>query len=475
MCAWLFALANIGRCARLLIRWLCSCCHPPPAPAEAQRGAPLEQLLLPPPPAPEQPTATAKLRLGPIWHTRDAECELTFRAAADSDAEGPPLSRGGAATITVQQLLYQFRDAVRVMRVSVDQQGQGEPWLACLKLRAGAAAADVERGVYARMRGTPVERLFLRLHFFCTVEMPDGSLWSGYCMELGDFGASHLMSVNVSAVAKRSYFALHLEGCGEAGGAGEPVQVHAWPTVQDAVAVACLRLLCRIHAEGWIHGDSHGGNFMCVAGRMYAIDFERAFPTADPVHHFLDVQELFGHATWVLLSRENPDRWDLHQCVAIYSRRHPYLARDERPALHMLPLCQCFACIDQQERVEGCDLCRSPANVRAAAEFAAGPDRFIEDAGVWGLNNMRSCLGRTRLACIRHCRALSRALHPCVQCPRISMQACMELLWHDVYAPAVSEEAARENRRLEDRLRSSGFAAQADLLRASTPATVALL
>ena len=45
-------------------------------------------------------------------------------------------------------------------------------------------------------------------------------------------------------------------------------------TLQTAVIAACIELLQRMHAEGWVHGDTHLGNFMLDAKswRVVAID-----------------------------------------------------------------------------------------------------------------------------------------------------------------------------------------------------------
>jgi tRNA A-37 threonylcarbamoyl transferase component Bud32 len=48
-------------------------------------------------------------------------------------------------------------------------------------------------------------------------------------------------------------------------------------TLQTAVIAACIELLQRMHAAGWVHGDTHLGNFMLDANtwRVVAIDVVR--------------------------------------------------------------------------------------------------------------------------------------------------------------------------------------------------------
>ena len=86
---------------------------------------------------------------------------------------------------------------------------------------------------------------------------------------------------------------------------GVPVRFAPGRTLQTAAIGACMDLLQRMHAAGWVHGDTHLGNFMLdsTTWRIVAIDVERAFESRCPRQHLLDLQELFGHASGLLVAR----------------------------------------------------------------------------------------------------------------------------------------------------------------------------
>ena len=95
------------------------------------------------------------------------------------------------------------------------------------------------------------------------------------------------------------------------GSGGVPVPFKSTQSLQLSVSLAALQLLRALHKEGWVHGDSHLGNFVYCDGNVYAIDFERSFPSSDAIQHLLDIQELFGHISGILLDAQLHHQWDM--------------------------------------------------------------------------------------------------------------------------------------------------------------------
>lgn len=96
-------------------------------------------------------------------------------------------------------------------------------------------------------------------------------------------------------------------------------------TVQLSLCLTVLRLLHALHQSGWVHGDSHMGNFVYTEGRLYAIDFERSFCSKDPIQHFLDIQEAFGHFSTILVHPERQYEWDMKDILGIYFHRYFFI------------------------------------------------------------------------------------------------------------------------------------------------------
>jgi hypothetical protein len=161
--------------------------------------------------------------------------------------------------------------------------------------------------------------------------------------------------------------------------------------LHTAVAAACLEALQRLHRAGWVHGDTHLGNFLLDVGswRVYLIDFERAFPCSLQRQAFLDVQELFGHMSGALVSYPYTHSWDMTEILPIVTRLHPALStatphypdpqafrllapsplpeahtrsEQRRRLFHLLPVCTCFVHSDRRQRLEGCEFCTSHFN-----------------------------------------------------------------------------------------------------------------
>jgi hypothetical protein len=116
-----------------------------------------------------------------------------------------------------------------------------------------------------------------------------GKTWAGAFMDHYD------MSVNAIIFPVKGFNVKKLEASfekarpdGSSGGHG--VAMRYTPSgLQTAALVACMELLQRMHSLGWVHGDTHLGNFLvntktwCVV----AIDFERSFYSKDVGQHLM--------------------------------------------------------------------------------------------------------------------------------------------------------------------------------------------
>ena len=148
---------------------------------------------------------------------------------------------------------------------------------------------------------------------------------------------------------------------------------------------ACFRLLMLLHQNAWVHGDTHLGNFMLdpATWRIYLIDAERSFPSAEPVQYLLDAQELFGHATGLLISLQNRCSWDMTDIWAVMSTMHPANKKADNARLHgplvcFIPVCTCFVHEHVEQRLNGCKMCKSRLNSTQAALYLSDSERWAD-------------------------------------------------------------------------------------------------
>jgi hypothetical protein len=327
----------------------------------------------------------------------------------------------------------------------------------CLKLMNSDEIFQREMKAYERMmeknastgeRG--VESLFLPVYFFCEVTMPDNSKWKGYCMQEGKYSLKDILfpadtisgaleqKKVLNTILQDKGFAMRFpitNTIGEDGGGGEPVIFQAKQSLELSIAMAALRLLHRMHTQHrWVHGKSHLGNFMYMKGKIYAIEFERSFASADPIQHLLDIQFLFGHVSGVLLNPVH-NNWDMHDILGLYLYRHPLMSRSSlqgqegqqlwtakssnfsrRKTLYMLPICTCFARPSTEHRLKGCDFCKSRPNASSAAFVKDHFEMVMQDMSEWGLCKMKDGLKFTRTETItKQVRGVVDVIHPCIQ------------------------------------------------------------
>jgi hypothetical protein len=143
--------------------------------------------------------------------------------------------------------------------------------------------------------------------------------------------------------------------------------------LKNALMSTSLHLIKSFHTAGWIHGDSHLGNFMIDVKtmRMYVIDLERCHNCTCSVQQFLDTQEMFGHACGLLLDICCRGKWDMTDVQGVATQMHPYLVKELEynatdTIFMMLPVCTCFIKADIHDKQKGCMYCKSKVNVLSA-------------------------------------------------------------------------------------------------------------
>ena len=323
----------------------------------------------------------------------------------------------------------------------------------CLKLMDNNDIYQSEKLAYERMVENNVTDIFLKVHFFCEVILPDKRVWKGYCMQEGKYSIRDILypvssdSISIALDQKKLLQMIRNDKermqkkmyADENFERGMKVLFKPDQTIQMSIGIAALRLLHRMHTEyGWVHGDSHLGNFMYLDGKIYAIDFERSFATNNKVQHLLDIQEFFGHFSGILLNQLKSHAWDMRDIFGIYYYRHPLISRggqhnhnddswflkssnfSRRKTLYMLPICFCFTCNNEELRLKGCDFCKSHTNVKSAAYVSDNFDEIIKDLNDWGLMKMKKGLNHTRTnSILKQCCNIADIIYPCIQDGRV--------------------------------------------------------
>ena len=368
--------------------------------------------------------------------------------------------------LEVTKVLFETPPSLSGKHAVIFQCARADGDTLCLKLMDRNDIYQSEKRAYERMmaRGSEgsASDMFLKVHFFCEVIMPDKRVWKGYCMEEGKYSLRDIFYAPSSdpisgALEQNKIFADILrdkaqqgtpssssqpmmyycssapkskEYVWEKGGQGVKVQFTQTQSIQMSIAIAALRLLHRLHTvHGWVHGDSHLGNFMYRDQRVYAIDFERSFRSHDPVQHLMDTQEFFGHFSGILLHAVRCNDWDMRDIFGLYYYRHPLVKTENedvwaarssnfsrRKTLFMLPVCTCFTCPTEEMRLKGCTFCKSPLNTQSAKFVEARFEEVLEDMSEWGLSKMKSGLGHTRtVTLVNQCNRMVDLIFPLIQ------------------------------------------------------------
>ena len=259
----------------------------------------------------------------------------------------------------------------------------------CVKMRYPLSDHQQELDTYQKMmKDNEAHMGFVPILWAMEFQTAEGLQWGALCMPYVDSTLCHFMSISPRPSASEELRRLattfeldmqqqpteeadHHHHNNEEDGHGVPLE-RGGGDFETTLLTACFQLLFRLHQKGWVHGDTHLGNFMLddTTWRVYFIDAERSFQTDDPVQHLLDTQELFGHATGLLLSLHNRSAWDMNDVWAVMSKMHP--AIDGVGGLRcFMPVCTCFVHDNQPDRIRGCKLCRSELNTMQASLYAA--------------------------------------------------------------------------------------------------------
>ena len=246
----------------------------------------------------------------------------------------------------------------------------------CVKMRCPLSEHQRELDIFNTMSDV-ARRCFVPILSAFEFEARDGETWGGLCMPFIDTTLNCIMpsSLSLDSIARRfaasfNTSAQQTEALGLHG-----LQLKPSENFAATLLSACFGLLLTVHKCGWVHGDTHMGNFMLDSKtwRVFLIDTERSFQSTDPVQHLLDAQELAGHATGLLVALHDKAEWDMGDVWAVASKRQ----RLEGLA-NFMPVCSCFAEQNSLQRIRGCPMCRSVTNVHQASLYLDQAQNWAE-------------------------------------------------------------------------------------------------
>jgi hypothetical protein len=302
----------------------------------------------------------------------------------------------------------------------------------CVKMRCPLSEHQRELDTFNAMSDA-ARNCFVPILAAFEFEARDGATWGGLCMPFIDTTLNCIMPSSLShdSIAKRFAASLdaslaasldasldaslaaslaasldartrHTEALGLHG-----LQLKASENFTATLLSACFGLLLTVHKCGWVHGDTHMGNFMLdsTTWRVFLIDTERSFQSTDPVQHLLDAQELAGHATGLLVALHDKAEWDMGDVWAVASKRQ----RLEGLA-NFMPVCSCFAEQNSLERIRGCPMCRSNSNVHQASLYLGQAHKWAEDTHT--LDKLSGQIADTRQDFHCELRELGKKIQP---------------------------------------------------------------
>lgn len=269
--------------------------------------------------------------------------------------------------------------------------------------------------------------LFPEFYGFVKFQMPHDETWGGICMEFYDLSAADILYSKYHHSHKKTIQTLeknYTKKCSQSMSfletkRGIPIAYIHGRSVYTSLAASCIQLLRTLHKFNWIHGDTHLANFLIDTEemRVVLIDMERSFKTTNSVQKLLDIQEVFGHISTLIVSMPYNSSWDMRDVQGVAGLLHPFnsLCLSKKKTKHtsiianvsqknkieqilvsyqmsnplakihaqiperfrhltpktfmlflMLPLCNCYARHHMQERIKGCIYCRSEFSKRTA-------------------------------------------------------------------------------------------------------------
>ena len=343
----------------------------------------------------------------------------------------------------------------------------------CVKMRYPLADHQKELDIFNAM-GKLARSCFVPILTAFEFESRDGKTWGGLCMPFIDTTLCRIMPSSPALDALAVRFSAYEPREGEAELCGSKLEL-CGSNFMASVLSACFKLLQTLHKCGWVHGDTHMGNFMLDSKtwRVFLIDTERSFLSRDPVQHLLDAQELAGHATGLLLSLHDKSQWDMDDVWPVSSK----LQSSTLGGLaNFVPVCSCFAFQDTLERLRGCPMCHSEANLRKAALYTTEGHHWTHPASVAQLGELSSQIAEKRQDCHCELRELGKQMQPHLpviksflkndmsnmKCKRVMLRALSDYnlkkwLKLTLYRGSIVKGGARQAKRFVTVLRACGL------------------
>jgi hypothetical protein len=363
--------------------------------------------------------------------------------AAEVDAEviwGPWKTAHPSEDIVVSHIIYS-KVGLAVLECSI---GCNKKF--AMKARTPYSSLKTESDKYMQMiddhplhnRGPA--SLFPKVYSLVKLPMPNNDVWGGMCMDLVEHSVISLLyphalasedaeeNQRVLADLTSKFFKRPITSdvdMDEEELGGVFLKRVEKRNLQTSLVAACMELLHRFHGFGWVHGDSHLGNFVLNSKtwRVYAIDLERSFKINGEgceVQQLLDIQELVGHASGAIVSYPNGQSWDLHNILGVAVKLNPLLRRKKHlmdimvnGVFHLLPVCSCFAYETKEEKMPGCLCCNSAKNNTVAKMFKEKGLDFVDDFLKMSLKALRIYVKAARDVCIHESVEMEASLLSC--------------------------------------------------------------
>jgi len=316
-----------------------------------------------------------------------------------------PLNKENQVVIYAIQLLFK-RAGTIILKCMVENSTKNF----CLKLKYPSEDIEKEIKIYKQMKENQNDKaltLFPKVYAILRFANQGTESWGALLMDYYHISAvqvlynsHHMNNKAFNAILDKNYEKLKATSHRESksiGTHGNPIPIIRSQTLKNAILMSCIMLLNDLHNCGWIHGDSHLGNFMIDINEMSVvmIDTERSFESSESGLRLMDIQEVMGHATMLTVSMPYTASWDLCDIAGVCALLHPLNAmmkvndsydfspnyteilrttfpdyNVDNASLYLqqctlfffLPVCMCFTHEDPSKRGKGCICCKSKLN-----------------------------------------------------------------------------------------------------------------
>ena len=218
----------------------------------------------------------------------------------------------------------------------------------CLKIKHPIHEIDLEYNKYCEIEHDikknwerPFSNCLPTIFGQSTIFQKNGTVWGGILMEYFDTSLVHMLYKDYHPTNIQVYNDLNLyfkenlynvckvyKGDIDTSGNGLPLIIQNTSTLENALINTLFIILKVMHDSGWIHGDTHLGNFLINSKtkKIALIDFERSHKTNDPRLMLADLQELFGHCSGITLSDPYDASWDMCEIQGVANLLHPFFS-----------------------------------------------------------------------------------------------------------------------------------------------------